>query len=108
MSLRRSHRQTRLEARDDRPSQTQVAARKFERQTGIAGSQPQFRISLPTARALIAKATRHHADNLIRVVVEPQSFSNDVRIGAELSSPEAVTEDDFQIEAGRGVARIED
>jgi hypothetical protein len=40
------------------------------------------------------------------VWVEGQGFPDDVRIGAELPSPEPIAEDD-QVGAGSGIARIE-
>jgi hypothetical protein len=76
-------------------------------QTGKTSSQPQFHILFLTGCALIAKTARHDAHDVIKVVVQAQSFADDLRISPEFPPPEPVAHHDLEVEAGSGIVRIE-
>ena len=108
MFLRGCNRETGLQARDDRSTpQTYTTLWRRKRQTGKASSQPQLHILLIACRALIAKAARHDAHDLISVVVQEQSFADNVRVGSELPPPEPIADHDLQVVAESGIVRIE-
>src|ERR1035438_7479726 len=54
-----------------------------------------------------AKAARHDAHDVINVVVQAQSFADNVRVGSEFPPPEPVADHDLQVVAGSGIVRIE-
>lgn len=55
----------------------------------------------------VAKPARHDAHNAIRVIVQTQRPAENVRVGSEFLPPQSVADHDLQIEAGRGIVRIE-
>ena len=69
--------------------------------------RPQIGTALLAGLALVAKAGGHDADNMIDIVVKAQSFAENVRVGAKCALPEPIADDDFKVEAGCGVVRIE-
>ena len=74
---------------------------------GKSGRRPQFGIALLAGLALVAKAGGHDADNMIDIVVQAQTLAENVRVGAKCALPEPIADDDFRVEAGCGVVRIE-
>jgi len=53
------------------------------------------------------KIRRHDADDMVRVIVEPQGSAEDMRVGAEDPLPESVADDQFKVKARRWILRIE-
>ena len=68
---------------------------------------PQFSIDLLAGLALVAKAGGHDADDMKKIVVEAQAPAENVRVGVEGALPERIADDDFEVEAGCGVVRLE-
>ena len=106
--LRGRNRETGLQARDDRSS-----ADAYSRRGGGNGSpaKPAANHSSvfcsSSGRALIAKTSRHHADDMINVVIQAQSLADNVRVGSEFPPPQPVADHGLQVEAGSGIVRIE-
>ena len=62
---------------------------------------PRRRRSARRRSAWRAETRRHDADDVIQIGVEPDALSQDVRIAAEVTLPQAVADDHFPVIAGR-------
>ena len=105
--LRGLRRETRLKARDGLVGGTRAAHRRRGGVGVKSGRRPQFGTDLLAGLALVAKAGGHDADNKSGIVVNAQSLADNVRVGAKCALPEPIADDDFVVEAGCGVVRIE-
>ena len=105
--LRGLRRETRLKARDGLEGETRAAHRRRGGVAEKSARRPQFGTALLAGLALVAKAGGHDADNMSGIVVNAQSLAENVRVGAKCALPEPIADDDFVVEAGCGVVRIE-
>ena len=53
------------------------------------------------------KIRRHDADDMVRVIVQPQGLAENMWVGAEVPLPESVADDHFQVEARCWIVGIE-
>jgi hypothetical protein len=68
----------------------------------------QISVFLTSAvRPRSVKIRRHDADDMVRVVVEPQSSAENMRIRAKEAFPESVADNHFEVKARRWIVRVE-
>ena len=78
-----------------------------ERRAAKPERRPDLGSALFARVARRLKASRHHADDAIRIGIELHDPADDSGIGAEHSLPQAVADDRLLVEPGSRIARVE-